>query len=222
MRLCELRRVKDMLGMSPADTIWNETLGGMIEAASLEAEHITIRKFLRVERTEFFESQDRGYYDPRAQYLRVSAWPIDTGQTFILKWAPYGLHDDYPALTLTEDYTIDDVNGWVLVRAIRGQAAISTLPIPAGSSFPFTTADPRGFKLIYTGGSPEFIPSPDPPKDPLDELRWVQVDNSLQQIVASKVADDFEKQESSTVKRYRPWSNVQKDALMPYMARKLI
>ena len=148
MRLTERYRVKDILKINRADTKFDDLFNQMIEQASEEVEHHTRRTFAYGAQVEFLQSYEQVPGDPTPQYLKVKAWPIDTGETITIVWSAWNDHD-------TNGITVDPTDidnsqadkGWLIVYFNKFNPV--TVPHPLRT---VVTNNPRGWRVSYTGG----------------------------------------------------------------------
>jgi hypothetical protein len=207
MRLSERSRVKDLLQMARADTLYDRQLNGMIEQASEEVETITRRTFDYRVRVEYHRSYEQSPIDPDPQYIHLEAMPIDLTET--LELAPGN-----PALswaqTPTPNYTVYADKGVIAVTN-PGRIGFGALPYPYAGGIGY---DPRGFKVTYTGGYPTLDKPPLEEDDPLDDYGFVQVPEALRSVIARKVADDWK-----NAKQLLPWSDDQRSLLKTWTRR---
>lgn len=188
VKLVERALVKDLLRLPRADTLQDGILNGMIEQCSAQVERITRREFTYAARVEYHRSYEQTAVDPEPQYITLNAFPVDTDETFLLQWSPHD-HRTGHIIDLSEsneDYELLAEKGMVVVRTAGG--IVNNLPLLGSIIFSYA---PRGFKVTYTGGyAVSEHPGGDP--DPLDDYDVVQVPDSLKQVVAQKVALDFQ------------------------------
>jgi len=200
-KLCERSRVKDLINVARADTIYDRLLDGLIDQAGEQVEGMTGRQFTKLERVEYHQSYEQSPYDPMPQYIWLEAFPIDLAETFSIVWAPANDHDvNGVALTNTAgqapsyvipnngENTNSGAGGLVIVRGPLPAASLVLLP-NLGQTF--LGYAPQGFRVTYTGGYDFIDDTPSIPPDPMDDIEALAVPIALRQIVAQKIADDF-------------------------------
>jgi len=204
-------RVKDLIGIPRADTLWDERINDVIQQATSEVQEIILDRALKYEqRVEYLQSYEQMPADPSPQYLWMRAWPIDTEEDLDIVYSPNDQHaTNGLTLTVDTDYTVVADKGLIIIKG----AVFLTPDLWVGTRG--IGYSPRGFQVTYYGGYQ--VNSEYEEQDPLDDFNVLEVPSGLASIVASKIADDW-----LAKKVLLPWTDEQRRTLNTYRRKNTI
>lgn len=217
LKLTERSRVKDLLGVARADSLYDLVLSGLIELSSDEAQRFCRRKFSRAARVEYYRSYDQAAADPTPQYIWLDG-PVDTNETFGISWALGMQHSTNGQVLTADQYTLDAEEGLVTVKGNWGLANPLVIYPYHWGSYGY---DPTGFRVTYTGGYTTTENENTGSPDPMDDYGVTLVPEGLRQIVAQKIAEDWRGTEGMP-KISVPWTEEQKVRLKPWAKKDIL
>jgi hypothetical protein len=185
--------VKDVLGITHADTKIDVVLERAILQVSAEAEALTKRNFTSGTIHEYFRSFQYDSLETEMTILKPKCYPIQTVDS-VRKETKFNVFETIERSSNL--FTWDGDRGYIYLAP---EACIRC------------TDNPKGLYVTYQGGYGVNSTAPVNANEPTIERNVTQTPNGLRQILIHKVANDFQK-----YAKVKPFTEEEKIHLLPW------